>query len=410
LRQEFIGSDNLIRTNVSRHLSGKNDSTYPVVRVSRPDEAAAWDRFVMSHPKAGVYHLFGWQQVISKAYNHKTYYLVAIRSEAQKNGNDADIIGILPLVHLKHFIFGNYLISIPFFDSGGVLANNETTARALLEYALNLGKELKATCIEMRHSEPLAFKHENKHVPTCQSPGNSGIQQASSTAKDTIRGTRVTTKSHRVRMVLELPGSSEILMKSFKAKLRSQIKKPLKEGLHAKVGGVELLNDFYSVFSENMRDLGSPVHSKELIGSALTVFSDIARIVIVYSQNEPLACSVAIGFKQTLSNPWASALRKFSAMSPNMLLYWTMLEYACQEGFTQFDFGRSSPKEGTYKFKKQWGAQPHAFHWQYFWLNGSAEEQSVDKSHFTKMIEYWKKLPVPVTRVFGPMIRKHIGL
>ena len=219
------------------------------------------------------------------------------------------------------------------------------------------------------------------------------------------------TKSHKTRMLLNLPESSEELMKSFKSKLRSQIKKPVKEGLKSKIGGLELIDDFHEVFLVNMRDLGSPVHSKKLIQNVIEEFSEKAKIVIVYKEAQPIACSLFVAFEDTLENPWASALRKYSRLSPNMLLYWTMLEYACDNGFKYFDFGRSSPDEGTYKFKKQWGAKPFPLHWQYISLDGKSIEKEIsEKSKFDKAIGYWKKLPVVITRLVGPSIRKHIGL
>ena len=118
-----------------------------------------------------------------------------------------------------------------------------------------------------------------------------------------------------------------------------------------------------------------------------------------------------VGFRDTLENPWASSLREYSRLSPNMLLYWTMLEYACDNGYSYFDFGRSSPDEGTYKFKKQWGAEPIPLHWHYILLNGQPIiEETSEKSKFEKAIHFWKKLPVRVTKIIGPMIRKNIGL
>ena len=212
-------------------------------------------------------------------------------------------------------------------------------------------------------------------------------------------------------MLLNLPESSEALMKSFKAKLRSQIRKPVKEGLKAKVGGLEFLNDFYHVFCINMRDLGSPVHSKKLMRNVLEEFADKAKILMVHKGSLPVACSLVVGFKDTLENPWASALREYSRLSPNMLLYWTMLEYACNNGYTYFDFGRSSPEEGTYKFKEQWGAQSTTLHWHYVSLNEKLnDEETSEKSKFNKLINCWKKLPVSITKIMGPSIRKHIGL
>ena len=218
-------------------------------------------------------------------------------------------------------------------------------------------------------------------------------------------------RSHKVRMLMELPKTSDLLMKSLKSKLRSQIRKPMKEGLVSKVGGVEYLEDFYAVFSANMRDLGSPVHSKSLIKNVLQVFKDDARAIIVYKENQPVASALVIKFKETLENPWASSLREYSVLSPNMLLYWSMLEFACDNGFRYFDFGRSSPGEGTYRFKAQWGAQPLPLYWYRLTLRGKGGNGAwLEKSKFDKSIHYWKKLPEPVARMIGPRIRKYIAL
>jgi len=288
-------------------------------------------------------------------------------------------------------VFGNSLVSIPFFDLGGVLADSAEIEEGLLKEAKQLARDLDADSIELRQVEPLTCIE-------CTHDRNPGTMNC-------------ITKSHKVRMLLRLPDSPDMLMKSFKAKLRSQIKVPIKAGLVARIGGGELLNDFYRVFVENMRDLGSPVHSKKLMQNTLEEFSSQARIVVVYKEKMPLACSLIIGYKDVLANPWASALRGFSKISPNMLLYWAMLEYACVNGYSHFDFGRSSLDEGTFKFKEQWGALPTPLQWQYIAISGASAESGVtQKSRFERAIRYWQKLPVGVTRILGPIVRKHIPL
>ncbi|MDZ7697294.1 MAG: FemAB family XrtA/PEP-CTERM system-associated protein [Deltaproteobacteria bacterium] len=357
------------------------------IRAIQANEAPAWDEYVNRHPQATLYHLYGWRNVIEKTYGHQTYYLTAIKErDSQYPIPNTHLVGVLPLVHLKSLFFGNSLISMPYVDLGGILADDDEIGQDLLTRAIKLGQKLKAHTIELRHSHLPSRLNSTNCVP-------------------------VVSRSHKVRMLLDLPDHSEALMKSFKAKLRNQIKKPMKEGLFAKVGSEELLKDFYTVFSKNMRDLGSPVHSEKIVRHVLAEFPNQARIVVVYRDKQPMACSLTIGFNEVLENPWASALREYSRLSPNMLLYWTMLEYACNNAFARFDFGRSTPGEGTYKFKKQWGAKPNPLHWHYISLNDhQLADAPDDKSRFEPLIKYWQKMPVPVTRAIGPMIRKHIGL
>jgi FemAB-related protein (PEP-CTERM system-associated) len=342
-------------------------------------EAGAWDAFVRSHPQGTLYHLFAWKQVVEKTYGHPTHYLAAFKQTCSGDIRTGAVSGILPLVHLNHFLFGNSLVSIPFFDMGGVLADDSESERELIAAAIRLGQELKIENIELRHP---------RRIPGPW-PSN----------------------TNKVRMLLDLPNSADDLMKGFKAKLRSQIKKAVRGGLRAEIGGSELLDDFYEVFLVNMRDLGSPVHAKRLMQNVLKHFPNEARVVIVRHNGQAIAGSIVVGFKDVLENPWASALRRFSHLNANMLLYWTMLEYACENGFKKFDFGRSTPDEGTYKFKAQWGAKPEPLNWVNISLNGDKSKNSIkEDSKFQLASRIWKRLPVPVTRVLGPRIRKYIAL
>lgn len=345
----------------------------------------SWDEYIASQSRANIYQQFGWKRVIEEVYGRKAFYLAAVRKAARQVG-DEEITGVLPLICLKHFLFGKSLISMPYFDMGGVLSNDEQTTKLLINKAIELGKGLKVDAIEIRQNEPTK---------------NTDIQY----------DVAFKTQTNKVRMMLELPKTSDKLMKSFKSKLRSQIRKPTKAGLTSRIGGLELLDDFYRVFSINMRDLGSPVHAKRFIENVLREFAESSRIVTVYSDNNPVAASVVVGFRDILENPWASSLKNYSRLSPNMLLYWTMLEYACDNGYNWFDFGRSTPDEGTYKFKEQWGAKPAPLYWHYIYLNGQPSgTDSSEKSKFDRAIGQWKKLPVSMTRFIGPMIRRHIGL
>jgi FemAB-related protein (PEP-CTERM system-associated) len=302
---------------------------------------------------------------------------------------------VLPLVQFKHLIFGSRLVSLPFVDGGGILADGQQAEEALLAEAVSLGRAVGAATVELRQERPLA---------SCTDRGviaNGG----------SIGPLRLATRSDKVRMLLELPVSSSALLRSFKSKLRSQINKPLKAGLTTDIGGSKLLEDFYEVFVANMRDLGSPVHSARLMRSVLAEFGERCRVFVVYKSREPVASALVIGFDKVLRNPWASSLRRYATLSPNMLLYLRMLEFACDQGYRAFDFGRSTIGEGTYKFKEQWGAAPAPLHWYYLSLTGrSVDPEGSGGKKLEAARYYWRKLPLAVTKFVGPRIRKHISL
>jgi serine/alanine adding enzyme len=356
------------------------------ITYAEPRDRERWDGYVRAHADASLYHLFGWRSVFQRTYGHKTYYLMATAREDT-------VSGVLPLVHFKHVLSGNALVSLPFVDGGGVLADSRHAEEALLTEAIRLGRTLGAASIELRQERGL------------------WSDQGASADHGSRPPLEIAARSDKARMLLDLPASSEALMASFKSKLRSQINRPLKAGFSTAVGGLELLGEFYKVFLVNMRDLGSPVHSVDLMRHVLEEFGERCRIFVVRASHEPVASGLVIGFDKVLRNPWASSLRKFAALSPNMLLYVRMLEYACDQGYQTFDFGRSTIGEGSYKFKEQWGAAPAPLYWQYTFLDGKSPGAGFSENETREWAAHcWSKLPLFVTKFIGPHIRKHISL
>jgi len=297
-----------------------------IIRLAEATDAEIWNAYAAGHPHSGPYHLWEWREAVCKAYGHTPYYLIAQKKDSHEP------VGLLPLHLIKPPLARGELVSLPFCDYGGPLANTPEVALLLCEYAKDLADFMKAK-LEIRCNQPLTDS------PVFSSFGN------------------------KVRMLLELPENSDILFKQFKSKLRSQIRRPIKDGLCSKLGGLELVQDFYNVFRINMRDLGSPVHSLKWFEVLTAFYNQKIRIGVVYKEKIPVAGGIILLHNETVSIPWASSLRAYNRFSPNMLLYWSFLEYAADNGYKKFDFGRSSPDSGTFRFKKQWGAEPHPVFW-----------------------------------------------
>jgi FemAB-related protein (PEP-CTERM system-associated) len=157
-----------------------------------------------------------------------------------------------------------------------------------------------------------------------------------------------------------------------------------------------------------MRDLGTPVYSKQLFVNMLKQHES-ANITIVYSDKQPIAVGFTLGWRNTLEIPWASTLRSANPINANMLLYWEILQFAIKQQYQVFDFGRSSKDASTYKFKKQWGAQPHQLYWHYQLL-GSAELPKLNPNNpkFKLLIAVWQKLPVWLANLMGPQVVKYL--
>jgi serine/alanine adding enzyme len=199
------------------------------------------------------------------------------------------------------------------------------------------------------------------------------------------------------------------LWRDLDRKVRNQVRKAQKSNLTTHAGGHELVDEFYAVFAENMRDLGTPVYSQQLFSSICTTFPDSARVHLVRLGQRTIAGALSYAFKDTMEVPSASSLREFRPLCPNHLMYWSILSEAIERKHARFDFGRSTPDDGTYHFKEQWGALPEALCWEYALVSADrVPDEDRHNAKFRATIQAWKRLPLAVANRVGPWIARGI--
>ena len=327
-----------------------------------------WNHYVDQHTAGCIHHRSEWLQLMQQTYQHQCFYFAAFDKEKK-------IVGVLPLIRLKSRLFGDLLVSMPYFQRGGVIADHPLIELKLMQFASEQAKKLGIESIEYR---------------------------------DDIERDDMPVQSHKVNMVLALPQSKDELWQGFSSKLRAQIKRPQRENPDTIFGREELLDDFYAVYSRNMRDLGSPVHSKRFIANILQQLPDNSRLVVVKLKGKPVGTALLLAYGDTMEIPLASTIRSVNHLSINMWLYWQVLQFAIKGGYKFFDFGRSTKGAGTYRFKAQWGAQPQPLYWHY-WLNGGElPGLNPDNPKFKLVIALWKLLPVKISQWIGPHLVKNI--
>jgi FemAB-related protein (PEP-CTERM system-associated) len=327
---------------------------------------AEWDGFVRSQPGWTHFHLHAWRSIYERVAGHECLYLAA------RDGGGG-LVGVLPLVRVRSLLFGHYLVSQPFVNYGGPLgsvAAVQLLVAAAVERAANDGVKL----LELRSRGPLAIDLPVSH--------------------------------RKITVVLDLPNSSEALFKKFDAKLRSQVRKPQKEGVTVRFGPDQVA-PFFEVFAAHMRDLGTPTQPRRLFEAIAEVFPD-AWFGCAYVGEKPVACGAGFRWEREFEMTWASSLYAYNRIAPNMLLYWSFMERAIREGLTLFNFGRCSPDAGTHRFKRQWGSRDEQLHWYQHSTRAEASTPSPDDGAYSWGPRLWRKLPLPVATTLGPWIVRSI--
>jgi serine/alanine adding enzyme len=326
-----------------------------------------WDTFAATQRGYTHFHRFRWRTVIERVFGHECVYLAA------RDGDDR-LAGILPLVRVRSVVFGHYLVSMPFVNYGGPIGSDEAI-RALVDEAVGVARRDRVKLLEMRSSVPIDTP---LHV------------------------------SHRkITVVLDLPDTAEQLFRRFTTKLRSQIRRPQKEGVTVAFGR-DQLEPFFSVFARHMRDLGTPTQSLTFFQEIANQFPEDCSIGCAYLGGEPVAGGLGFRFGDEFEMTWASSLREYNREAPNMLIYWAFMERAIAEGVKRFNFGRCTRGAGTHRFKMQWGGREEQLWWYGLAASNGVTTPSPMEGPFRWAPHIWRRLPASLTTKVGPSIVRYI--
>jgi serine/alanine adding enzyme len=324
-----------------------------------------WDSFGRAQSGWTAFHRLAWRRVITGVHGVETIPLAA-RDEA------GSLRGILPLARLRSLAFGHYLVSMPYVNYGGPLGD-DAAIRSLADHVDAMARRDGVKLLELRSARELPIDLPVSH--------------------------------RKITVVLPLDGGAEAVFGRFKAKLRSQVRRPAKEGVTFTFGA-DQVDPFHEVFARHMRDLGTPAQPRGFFRAIARELGDDAWFACAWLDGKPIAAGAGFRWPGEFEITWASALREYSRTSANMGLYWAMIERAANEGLARFNFGRCTPGSNTHDYKKQWGGVDEPLWWYAGRGMGDAATPSPDSGKFKLAIRVWQKLPLAVTdAISGRIVR-----
>ena len=331
----------------------------------------AWNQYVDRAADATFFHLVEWQTIFDDVLGHKTYYLLA------KQG--MEVIGVFPLVHVKSKLFGNALISVPFGVYGGILADDEQILNALSDHALKLAHELKVDYVEVRDQHSTDNIGSNWHA-----------------------------KELYVTFKKDLLATQEENFQAIPRKQRAVVRKAIDYGLTSDWD--DNADRFYAMYSESVRNLGTPVLSKKYYQSLLDVFGEQCRVLTILDKGEPVSSVMNFYFKDQVLPFYGGGPAQARICKANDFMYWELMRLSVEQGIKVFDFGRSKNGAGSYRFKKHWGFQPEPLAYRFHLINAKdVPDLSPVNPKYQLAIKAWQKLPLPVTHMVGPIIARNLG-
>lgn len=340
-----------------------------IVREIQTGEETSWDTYVQNCPYSTPQHLFAWKKVMEGAFKSKTYYLVA-----EENGA---IQGVLPLIHIKSMLAGNYVTSLP----GGICTDNDEAARKLYEYARELVDAGKARYLILRDGR----------------------------RKWDLE--RTVTDEEHVTFLIEIPSDLNVLKLMMKQKTRQIINKVSANGMVRNLG-IDNLKQYYPIYQRAMRELGTPTLGFDFFVKLSYQFPEELNLVTITQNGNIIGGGFIHPFKQTVYCLWSGLLHKHYKLHPSYSLIWESIIFTYKHGYQLLDIGRCRKSTGGYKFKRGFGGRELQLYQQVY-LNGSNQAPAVGGERkadlkYQIFIKFWKLLPLQITELLGPILRKQM--
>jgi len=334
-----------------------------------PGEVRRIEGFVAEHG-GSLFHRPAWLKGVEAGTGQRAAGLVAERM--------GTVTGWLPLTEVRSALFGKALVSSGFGVGGGILACSEDAAQALAEGAQSYALRAGFSGVELRGG-PVPQGWDSWSDKHC------GFERP-------------------------LAADDEAELLAIPRKARAEVRKGLGFGHRITVGrGPRDIAAHYACYSASVRNLGTPVFPKRLFAAMLAAFPDSSDILTVWAGETALASVLSFYHDGAVLPFWGGGVIEARAARANEVMYYELMLHARRQGMTRFDFGRSTVDAGTFRFKKQWGAEPKQLYW-YYWLDEGREMPNLkpDNPKFNLVIRCWQKLPIVLTQWIGPHIVKHL--
>lgn len=348
-------------------------SAAPAVYELNPLDDPRWETFVRSHPRASVFHCTNWLRALRNAYGYDPVAVTTCSPrEALSNG--------LVLCHIRSWLTGPRLVSLPFSDHCEPLVNNSAEFDSLLSNIKQNVDRGGWKYVELR--------------PTISRPSDlSGF------------GEGPTYYLHR----LGLNKSTRELFDDFhKSCVQRKIRRAEREGLKYEEGtSAILLNKFYKLLTITRRRLFLPPQPLSWFRALIDSFGKDLQIRVVSKDDLPIASILTISHGRTIVYKYGCSDARFNRFGGMALLFWNTIQEAKDKGLSELEMGRSDDNNlGLMSFKEHWGAVGAQLkYWRYpHRIGGTAHVWQ--RSVLRRLVP---AMPNSALQTVGRVLYKHIG-
>jgi CelD/BcsL family acetyltransferase involved in cellulose biosynthesis len=297
--------------------------TAPVRLVRIPLDDPAWSRVVETDPNALPFHHPDWAQMLADCYGFSGFGL------ALRDGGGTVVAGV-PIVETRGVLGRRRWISLPFTDfCPPLLAENSVISMSLEAEIDRARQDAGVGSVELR-----------ARFPSGRSPIRPG----------------------GFRHTLRLEPDPEMTFSRLKPSVRNKIRSASKGKLTVARAEHEadLTRTFYGLHTATRRRLGVPVQPRRYFSLLWRRFLEpgLGFVLIARTGTKPVGAAVFLAWNGTAIYKYGASDAAYWNLRPNNAVLWHAIKWACENGYSIFDFGRTElANEGLREFKRGWGTE-----------------------------------------------------
>jgi CelD/BcsL family acetyltransferase involved in cellulose biosynthesis len=328
-----------------------------------------WLRFVQSSDGALPSHHPSWASMLAECYGHGTFVLAL--TDAASN-----IVGGLPFADVKVPLLGRKWVSLPFTDYVPPLVASSDLGPLLIAELDSMRQAQRVDRVEIR----------------------AGVGGAAHMIE---RG---------FRHVLPLDADPDSIFRTFhRSQVQRGIRKAEREGTVVRLGSriEDLTQVYYSLHAHTRRRLGMPVQPRrffELLWKRI-IEPGLGRLLLAEVGRQAVAGVVVLSWGKTATYKYSASAPDVSPYRPTHLILWHAIREACENGYADFDFGRTDfDSPGLRSFKLGWGPREEILSYSVVARDPPTRVRAGPSPLMRTAI---RRSPVAVARAIGQLLYKY---
>ncbi|HEU5349250.1 MAG TPA: GNAT family N-acetyltransferase, partial [Ktedonobacterales bacterium] len=274
----------------------------------------------------GFYTDERWLDLIQTVYGYRVTRL-------EVRGANGVLRGYLPVCALSSPLTGRRVVSLPFSDVCGMVADGAATAHHLLDQAVELGRAHRARYVELRTGPSAILAERDDFVAA----------------------------DNYVRWRLALAAGEERIWAGVQKPVQRQVRKSRKLGVTIRFARQCEDMDLYHRLHVGTRSgkHGMPAQPRTFFRGLWDRFSADGTLQVLFAEYEgrTIAGMVLFAAGDTVRYAYGASEERSLPLAPNNLLMWESIAWAIARGYQFFDMGRTArDNQGLMEFKRTWGA------------------------------------------------------